>query len=65
MHLIAEYLSQPPQTLLQTLFDFELPSISFGWSWAEQSLGICRAFEDLGMVALVIGPIFVYFDYGI
>jgi hypothetical protein len=44
---------------------FNVPTITFGWSWEDRSFGYTAAFAELGMTALIIGPLFVEFDWGI
>ena len=39
--------------------------VEVGWDWSNRAFGYCREFEELGMTALVIGPLHVQFDWDI
>lgn len=38
---------------------------SLAWSWADQAWGYCREFEELGMTALVLGPVHIQFEWDV
>ncbi len=44
---------------------FNLPRIHFGWSWHDRAFGYTAAFAELGLTALIVGPLFIEFDRGI
>jgi hypothetical protein len=39
--------------------------VEFGWSWSDMAFGYCRTFEELGMTALVLGPLHIQFEWEI
>ena len=40
-------------------------AVSLAWSWDDRALGYCSEFADLGMSALVLGPLHIQFDWSI
>jgi hypothetical protein len=58
MHTLLQLVGYEPTSL-------RIPKITFGWSWEDRAYGYTRAFAELGLTALVIGPLFVEFDVGI
>lgn len=39
--------------------------VNVGWDWSARAFGYCREFEELGMTALVIGPVHIQFDWDV
>ena len=54
-------------TLNNTLATFLPPgfAVSLAWYWDGWALGYCGKFAELGMSALVIGPLQVHFEWSI
>ena len=40
-------------------------TVSLAWSWDDWAWGYCTEFADLGMTALVLGPLHIQFDWAI